>query len=675
MNERLIFKIGLIIIIGTFAIFSPALYNQFVYDDEQYLLQNFHVRQGLTVNGLVWSFKSMYAANWHPLTWIAHMVDCSIYGLKPWGHRLSNLLIHSANAFFLFVLLVRLTGYVWRSAFVAALFAVHPLRLESVIWIAERKDVLSTLFFMLTLLAYARYVKSPTMWTYISMIVLYALGLMSKPMLVTLPLVLLLLDFWPIGRMGFISSSSLNCFPSKIRGLLIEKIPLFILALASSVVTFVAQKSGGAMSALNVSSLPSSVLNAFVSYVGYLFHMFWPARLAIYYPYPELKQLVWKGVLSGLLIIAITAFAFRMARRHPYLAFGWLWYLLTLIPVIGIIQVGGQAMADRYTYIPLIGIFVVVAWGVPKLVKFANANGKLAENRNEKLPLHAFPRYSVLPITGGLCLIAFTISTLIQIGYWRDNITLFSRALQISHRNYFAFNALGLALAKKERHDQAIPFYQKALEIAPRYFDAYINLGISLEAKGRLQEAFEQYMLALKINPKSAIVHNNLGVVLAKMGNFSDAKDEFEKAIQLDPTYAAANRNLKRLLRNLAGGSAMTAEDYYRLGLALLDQGKLKEAVAQFGKAVQLKPNHSGAWNALGTTLSKLGRLKEAEVCYNKLLEIEPNRPEPHEGLALVLYLQGKYSNAWREVMLCRKYGGTPNPNLVKLLEAKLLKP
>ncbi|MCL6520107.1 MAG: tetratricopeptide repeat protein [Armatimonadetes bacterium] len=675
MNERLILKIGLIIIIGTFAVFSPALYNQFVYDDEQYLLQNFHVRQGLTANGLVWSFKSMYAANWHPLTWMAHMVDCSIYGLKPWGHRLSNLLIHSANAFFLFILLVRLTGYVWRSAFVAALFAVHPLRLESVIWIAERKDVLSTLFFMLILLAYARYVKFPTTCTYILMIVLYVLGLMSKPMLVTLPLVLLLLDFWPIGRMGFIGSSSLNCFPSKIRGLLIEKIPLFILALASGVVTFVAQKSGGAMSVLNVSSLPSRILNAFLSYIGYLFHMFWPARLAIYYPYPELKQLTWKGILSGLFIIAITALAFRTARKHPYLVFGWFWYLLTLIPVIGIIQVGGQAMADRYTYIPLIGIFVVVAWGVPSLFEFAGVNGKLAANRNEKLPLHAFRRYSVLPITGGLCLIAFMISTLIQIGYWRNNITLFSRALQISHRNYFALNALGLALAKKERHDQAIPFYRKALEIAPRYFDAYINLGISLEAKGRLQEAFEQYMLALKINPKSAIVHNNLGVVFAKMGNSSQAKDEFEKAIQLDPTYAAAQRNLKRLLRSLVGGSATTAEDYYRMGLAFLDQGKLEGAVDQFRKAVQLKPNHSGAWNALGMTLSKLGRLKEAEVCYNKVLEIEPNRPEPHEGLALVLYLQGKYSNAWQEVMLCRKYGGAPNPNLVKLLEAKLLKP
>lgn len=525
----------------TLAAYYRAPDNGFIenLDDSKYVLDNPAVQAGLTANGIVWAFTSVHASNWHPLTWLSHMMDCWIYKLKPRGHHLTNLLFHLANVFLLFLVFSRMTGSVWRSAFVAALFGVHPLHVESVAWIAERKDVLSTFFWLLTILAYVSYVKQPNIRRYLLVALLFALGLMSKPMLVTLPLTLLLLDYWPLGRLKTVDSKSWN--------LVWEKIPLFILAGISCVVTFMAQKMGGAVAPMQGLPVGMRVANALVSYVEYILKMIWPIKLAAFYPHSGNGLPEWQVVGAGVLLVCISALAVLAGRRNRYIAVGWLWYMITLVPVIGLMQVGGQAMADRYTYVPLIGLFIIIAWGAPDLLNLLK-------------PTYRYLGGIVLSIASCVIVLAFAACSWVQVGYWKNDIILYEHVLQVVPNNALANTALGNALAAKGDIRTAIFHYRKAIKISPGFTEARNDLGAALLSQGKIDAAISEFRELIRLAPKDPVSHNNLGTALAKQGNLDAAILEFQRAITLNPEYAKAKHNLKLALA-LRGKSGKPESD------------------------------------------------------------------------------------------------------------------
>ena len=497
------------------------------YDDDKYVTANPHVQAGLTKESIVWAFTSAHASNWHPLTWISHMLDCQVYGMNPMGHHLTNLLFHIANTLLLFLVLSRMTKSIWRSAFVAALFGIHPLRVESVAWVAERKDVLSTFFFMLTVLSYVWYVKRPNVGRYPLVLALFAFGLMAKPMLVTLPFILLLLDYWPLGRF---QSKGKKAMEGSWTGwkLIWEKAPLFALSAASSVATYLAQRLGGAVRELDQYPLGIRVANTLVAYISYIRKMIWPSDLAVFYPHPGKGLPEWQVVGTGLLLAGIFVLVIRAWRRRPYLAVGWLWYIGTLIPVIGLVQVGLQGMADRYSYVPLIGLFIMIAWGVPDLM---SRKGRA-------------PRAGYLAVLAGLAVCALTVCAWIQVGYWRGDVALFSHAIEVTRDNAIAHNNLGRALKIQGKFDEAFYHYREALRIAPRYADAQYNFANALMRRGKIDEAIAHYYEAIKLNPKSAEAHNNLANTLASQGRTEEAFQECQEAIRLKPDLAKAHNNL-----------------------------------------------------------------------------------------------------------------------------------
>ena len=489
------FIICLLLILITCVVYLQVLDYEFVYfDDTLYVTENHWVQNGLTIDGVGWAFTTSHASNWHPLTWLSHMLDCQLYGLNPRGHHLTSVLLHIANAVLLFLVLNRMTGAQWASGFVAALFALHPLHVESVAWVAERKDVLSTFWGLLTLWLYAGYVEHPRRIRYLFALFTFALGLMTKPMLVTLPFVLLLLDYWPLERIRVEqlpgeSTSTIgasNMQRSPILGLLWEKAPFLALAAVSSTVTFIVQRSSGTMAALDVYPVKIRVANALLSYVAYMWQMIWPQNLAVIYPHPGNSLSMLQAFGAGLLLVFISIAAMRAARRHPYLTVGWLWYLGTLVPVIGIVQVGMQAMADRYTYVPLIGLFIIIAWGVPDL---------LASYRY---------RRAIISVGSGGLLSILIIITWVQLHHWRNTVTLFQHTLRVTSKNFLAHNNLGAALADLGKIQDAISHYRKALEINPSYWLAHNNLATTLAEKGDPKEAFAHYQEALKIKPDDA---------------------------------------------------------------------------------------------------------------------------------------------------------------------------
>jgi hypothetical protein len=442
--------ICIFLMVSTFVVYSQIQEHEFLnYDDNVYLTENNHVKSGLTRESIVWAFKP-HASNWFPLTWLSHMLDYQLYGLTPKGHHLTNLFFHIANALILFLVLLRMTGASWQSGFVATLFALHPLHVESVAWAAERKDVLSTFFWMLTIWAYIRYVRTTEIKRYLLVVLFFALGLMSKPMLVTLPFVMLLLDYWPLGRFKLKlrkeKSKSLQKgqpldTEKSIPQLICEKLPLLVLAAGSSITTFIVQKSGGAVQSQDLFPLQARIINALVSYLEYLGKMVWPRGLAILYPHPGNALPVWKGIACGVVLVCITTVVVKMVRRVPYLAVGWFWYLGTLVPVIGIVQVGWQGMADRYTYIPLIGIFIIIGWGLPEL---------MAKWRH---------RDKVLTIATGILIPTVMVVTWIQVSHWKNSITIFEHAIRVTDKKYPTFavthNNLGNALTVLGRTKEA----------------------------------------------------------------------------------------------------------------------------------------------------------------------------------------------------------------------------
>jgi Flp pilus assembly protein TadD len=530
------------------------------FDDPTYVTENPHVLGGLTWPAIRWAFTSGYGANWHPLTWLSHMLDVQLYGLSGGAHHAVNVLLHAASAALLFGVLRRMTGAAWRSAFVAGAFALHPIHVESVAWVAERKDVLSAFFWMSTLWAYSSYVRGPRGSRYALVMILFALGLMAKPMVVTLPFALLLLDFWPLKRIER-GEGWLRPLGRLVR----EKLPLFAMSAASSVITYVVQQRGGTVASGVRLPLAGRIANAVVSYIAYLEKTFWPVHLAAYYPYPRAQPTGWI-LASALLVIAASVAAILLARRHPYVFVGWFWYIGTLIPAIGIVQVGTQAMADRYTYIPVIGVFIIVAW----------AAGDLLDVRVAwKVP-------TAVVASGVLAACAF--ATRMQVRYWESSTTLWKHALAVTIDNYAAHTYYGNALATQGDVAGAIAQYDEAIRVRPDYPEAHNNLGPALAQSGRLDDAVAQFREAIQLRPNYADAHSNLGVALASQRKFNEAIAEYTEALRLDPEHPRARTNL---------------------GLALQATGRTADAVRELELAVQMNPNNVDARNALNSLRSQ----------------------------------------------------------------------
>jgi protein O-mannosyl-transferase len=507
-EKRTALGIALLLAIVTAVAWSGVFRNDFVhYDDDIYVTENIHVRQGLSWDNVRWAFTAMYANNWHPLTWLSHMLDVKLFGLDPAGHHFMNLLFHILAALLLFGFLRSATGKLWPAAFVAALFALHPAHVESVAWVSERKDVLSAVFWSAALWAYVQYARRPGVGRYALVLLLFTLGLMAKPMLVTLPVILLLLDWWPLERLAANGRS--------LRRLTVEKLPLLILSAASATITVIAQHD--AIGGFNRFDLVTRISNAVVSYWTYIMQAFWPRGLAVFYPYAE-HPIPLEAAAGTLLLVIITAAVVRAGRRKKYLVTGWLWYIVTLVPVIGIVQVGDQAHADRYTYLPFIGIFIVLSWGLKTIADRLH--------KSKMLPVK---------IASVVVLLAMAGKTAEQVGYWKNDFTLFSHAVAVAKKSYMAYNNLGLTLYNTGRKDEALAHYRKALEIKPDFAEAHFNLGVLLADRGRMDEALAHYRKALEIKPGLAEARINLGILLEKTGRTDEAIAHFRKVLEVNP--------------------------------------------------------------------------------------------------------------------------------------------
>jgi protein O-mannosyl-transferase len=607
-DRRATLAVCVLLLLAIALVFGQTVHHDFVnYDDDVYVTDNPHLSHGVTARGVAWAFTDSHASNWHPLTWLSHMMDVQLYGVAhPAGHHLTSVLLHGATAILLFLVLLRMTSDLWPSAFVASLFAVHPLHVESVAWIAERKDVLSGLFFVLTLAAYVWYARTPFSYRrYVLVLASFALGLLSKPMLVTLPFVLLLLDYWPLGRLpqwtAFGSPDRRQERPAAAWRLVLEKMPMLALAAACSVVTYAVQET--ARGSLANVPLPSRVANALVSYVVYLEKFVYPVGLAVFYPHPEQALPAWKIAGACLLLAGISTGVLAWRRRHPYLLVGWFWYLGMLVPVIGLVQVGSQAMADRYTYLTQIGLYVAVAWGGLHVARTSAG------------------RRRACAVAAGLALVVMAGSAWRQVSFWRDSETLWSHALSVTSRNHEAHNGLARALARRGQTDAAIAQYAEALAIKPDHVDAHNNLGTVLAGRGEHDAAITQYRIALRIKPDHAEAHNNLALALADRGQVDAAIAHYEKALALEPRFAEA---------------------HYNLGNALAGRGQADQAAAEYEQALAARPDFAEAHNNLGTVLAGRGDIDSAIAHYRKALAINPDFISARENLALVLAERNK---------------------------------
>ena len=624
LNKKYFYIICLLLVVATFAVYWQVLDNDFVaYDDDVYVTENIHVNKGVTFDSLTWAFTSSHSSNWHPLTWISHMIDCQLYGLSPKGHHLTNLLFHVANTLLLLLILVRMTGSLWQSSFVVALFAIHPLHVESVAWVSERKDVLSTFFMMLTLWAYILYVKKGNIRRYLLVVLFFVLGLMSKPMLVTLPFILLMLDFWPLGRFCHIHESW-NVVTGQqtnkrlgILRLLWEKVPFFALAVVSSVVTFIVQERSGAVKLLEQYSIQTRIINAFVAYTEYMLNMIWPVELAVLYPHPGNSLSLWKGVVAGLALVLITILVIRKAWKIPYLAVGWLWYVITLIPVIGIVQVGAQAMADRYTYITLIGLFIIIAWGAKDL---------LSRWLYRKICLGTLAAI-VLPV--------LIILTWKQVQYWENSNTLFKHTLKHTSNNYVIYNNQGIVLIEQGRTEEAIEHYLQALRSNPGYALAHNNLSNAYYESGMHKEAIGSYKQAIRINPDYAEAYLNLGNAYYESGMHKEAIDAFKHVIRINPDDAEAHNYL---------------------GVAYKDSGKYKEAIEAYKQSLRINPDDVQTHYNLGVAYGALGKYKEAAEAFQQAIEIDPDYAEAHYNLGYAYVLSNDRDSALEQYKILKNF-------------------
>jgi tetratricopeptide (TPR) repeat protein len=632
LHKNISFLVYGFLVITALAAYWPVLKCEFVkYDDDKYVTENPNVRRGITYESVIWAFTKPHYHMWHPLTSLTHLLDYQLFGLNPTWHHLTSLLFHIASTLLLFGILKRMTAAVWPSLFVAAAFALHPLNVESVAWVSERKNVLSTFFWMLTIAAYIRYTDRSCLGRFLLVVLVFALATMTKPIVVTLPFVLLLLDYWPLGRLQLkrvgdeqdlaqIKSEQVDGRRVPLWRLLVEKIPLFVLVGALSAVTFIAQQRGGVMSGWHNVPLKYRLANALVSYVTYISKMVWPTRLAVFYPHPFNKLPIWQVAASALVLLAVSVAVLWFARRRKYLTVGWLWYLGILVPVIGLVQVGSQAMADRYTYLPFIGLFIMIAWGLYDL----------STNRR-------YRRITLGPLALAV-LLALAVCTRLQLRHWRNNSTLFEHAINVTDNNFVMnnnyanvlknmgqaekaveyfykalrirpnspeiYNNLGNALRKLDRFEDAVMCYRRALKLKAYFPEARYNLADELVRQGKTDEAIAEYRLALRLRPDDVETLSGLGFALAQKGHFDEAIGYYQKALELEPDNIITHG---------------------RLGLALAGVKKFDEAIEQFQIVLKAAPEDLEMHCNVGILLAAQGKTDEAIQAYRRALEIDPN--------------------------------------------------
>ncbi len=671
------------------AVYWPALKNGFVFDDELYLLHNRPLQGGFTWETVRWAFTTTYAANWHPLTWLSHLLDLKLFGLVPRGHHLVNLILHAANAALLFLFLKRLTGALWRSIAAAALFAVHPLHVESVAWIAERKDLLSTFLGLLSAAAYVAYARRPgfrrlarifhtsstavaqshlsadfssvglldvvsttpaqpsvgkvTIQATLSRLAtntceicglalataLFALGLAAKPMLVTLPCLFLLIDYWPLGRMPPAPGAAPPGGPGRWRrsaGLLLEKAPLLALSAASGIITIHAQ--GELVSSWRFYPAHLRLLNAVTAYGRYLLKAVRPDGLAVFYPHPGQALPLRQAAAAGIVLTALTALAL-LARRRPYIAVGWLWYLGTMAPVIGLVQVGMQSMADRYTYIPLTGLFVGLVWGMDAAV-----------GREKRRRVFLAAAFSAVVLTLGA-------ATRHYLGFWKDDRTLFGRAARAVPGNWFAHQNLAGAAAERGDFEEAARQYRRVIELEPAFPKAYDGLGHALDKLGRTEEAVGLLTTAVRLDPRSAEARNNLGIAMERLGRNPEAAANYREAARLDPSLAEA---------------------FYNLGNSLSAMGRIEESIRAYRQAVEINPRYAVAYNNLGLVYGQLKRYREAAAAYREAVRVKPDYDNANFGLGLAYLGLGEHAAAQAQYHILLK----SNPGLAAELSIYL---
>ena len=640
--------VALALALATVLVYLPVFQNELVdYDDDYYISQNPNLKLGLSGEGLRWAFTESYGANWYPLTWLSLMLDYELFGFSAPALHGVSLALHVASAVLLFYVFLRMTGSLGASAFVAAIFALHPLHVESVAWAAERKDVLSALFWMLTLWAYARYAEKPAARRLGLVALFLALGLMSKPMLVTLPFVLLLLDVWPLGRLG----------KTSLGRLVLEKAPLFALVAIASLVTFLVQRAAGAVAPLQTYSLPVRVANALVAYVAYIGQAFWPARLSAYYPHPGESLPLWKAGAAFAALAAATLVTLALARKNERLRFlpvGWLWYLGTLVPVIGLVQVGQQAMADRYTYLPYVGLSIVVAFGFSEIAKRLSV-----------------PRPAFVAI-GVASLLALGVVASAQVRVWRDSVTLFEHALSVTEDNALAHINLGVAYLNRGRLDDAERELEEAIRIHPGAAEAHRALAGVRSDQGRDEEALELFRTALRLDPASSSTHREVGSLLLKVGDSTQALVHFREASALAPRNGEALVDLAVALSREGRHDEATAKfeeasgravDEARLhqnwGAVMLERGEVEEAARHFERALALRPDYAPSHLSAGQAAMRRGEFAAAAEHLREALRIEPENEDAHYHLGLALANGNQLDEAYAEFEKARSL----NPN------------
>jgi protein O-mannosyl-transferase len=586
----------LLLVVATLALYNPVNRHPFVnFDDDRYVTENPHIHRGLTWETVTWAFAATEQGNWHPLTWLSHALDYELFHQNATGHHFTNLLIHAANVVLLFLFLIYATGRVGPSVFVAALFALHPINVESVAWVAERKNVLSTFFFFAALIAYPWYARKPGWRRYLAFAGLFALGLMSKPMVITLPFVLLLLDYWPLGRIQGGPAGTPRIPQARLSKLLAEKLPVLVLSAASARITMQAQQAGGAVRSVAQFSLGVRVENAVVAYATYLWKMVWPSHLAPLYPHPGDSLAAWQVAISVILLLGVTWAVLRFRSKRYFLT-GWLWFLGTLVPVLGLVQVGDQAMADRYAYIPLVGIFVMIAWGA----------ADLADARQIGLGARIIPAACVL--------LALSVATYRQLGYWSSNYDLWTHTLAVTPRNFVAENNLGGALLLLGKPDEAYSHFEAAAEINPGDPMSHSNLGAYLQEHGKLSEAMVQYDRAISLTSDAGLLaatYANLGAAYRKLGEDEKARDSYDHALRLNPNQFNA---------------------YLGLGQLAEKRSQLDDAIYNYSKSVELRPTDTG-FVFLGRALESAGRRQEALAAYETALKLSPQSPEAQSAV------------------------------------------
>ena len=603
LNKDNVILPALLLVLMSAVIYLQLAEHEFLnFDTYSYVSENPHVKNGITIDNIIWAFTSTYKSNWHPLTWLSHMLDVELFGLKAGAHHLVNLAFHIINVLLLFYFLYRATLLVWPSFLVAALFAIHPLHVESVAWVAERKDVLSSCFWMLAMISYMHYVRRPNITRYLAVFILLSMGLMAKPMLVTLPFVLLLMDYWPLMRWRLCSEYPEKTATINLKRVVWEKVPLLIPVVISCVVTFYAQHEWGSVLPTEKLSIADRSANALAAYLAYLVKTFYPMKLAIFYPLRDISNS--EVITAGLFIVFVSLMAIRWYKSRPWLIVGWLWYLGTLIPVIGLVQVGSQSMADRYTYIPLIGIFLILVWSGVDLANRYKLIRKIG-------PVFCLV---ILLVLGGI--------SMRQVRFWGTNIELYEHALVAAENNHLAHYNLGISLSNVGRLDEAEPHLIEAARMLPVSELYYYGWGMNLLRQGRLEQAQEKYEKSLELDKHNWFaheLHHYLGITNALKGNTAEAERHFRKSLEYKPDFADA---------------------YYGLGNLIMRQGRLREARLYFEKSLAIEPENVDSLCGMGEVLALEGKKKEAENYLVKALRAMPDNAYIRER---VEHIRGKF--------------------------------